>query len=105
LHSALSDTALWFEPPAALRNRIRAGVRDESEIKNRPLRHSWRWVIPAISFAVLVIVAWSLFALLSGPSTNDLLAQEIVSSHVRSLMERHLNRRAIFRPAHSQAMV
>jgi anti-sigma factor RsiW len=90
LHSALSDTALRFEPPAALRNRIRAGVRDESEIKNRPLRLSWRWMIPAVSFAVLIIVAWSLFALLSRSSTSDLLAQEIVSSHVRSLMEKHL---------------
>jgi anti-sigma factor RsiW len=89
LHSAVSDTALRFEPPAALRNRIRAGVRDESKVTNRS-RLSWRWMIPAVSFVVLVIVAWSLIALLSRPSTSDLLAQEVVSSHVRSLMEKHL---------------
>jgi anti-sigma factor RsiW len=90
LHSALSDTALRFEPPAALRNRIRAGLRNESEVMNRPLRLSWRWMIPAVSFAALVIVAWSLVVFLSRPSTSDLVAQEIVSSHVRSLMEKHL---------------
>jgi anti-sigma factor RsiW len=89
-HSALSDSALRFEPPAALRNRIRSALRDESEVTDRSLRLSWRWMIPALSFAVLVIVAWAVFALLSRPSTSDLVAQEIVSSHVRSLMEKHL---------------
>jgi anti-sigma factor RsiW len=47
-------------------------------------------MIPVVSFAGLVIVAWSLFAVLSRPSTSDLVAQEVVSSHVRSLMEKHL---------------
>ena len=90
LHSAVSDTALRFEPPAALRNRVRSALRDESEVTNRSSRLSWRWMIPAVSFAVLVIIAWVLIALLSRPSTSDLMAQEIVSSHVRSLMEKHL---------------
>jgi anti-sigma factor RsiW len=90
LHSAVSTNALRFEPPATLRNRIRSALRDESGATNRPLRLSWRWMIPAVSFAVLVIVAWSLVAVLSRPSTSDLVAQEIVSSHVRALMEKHL---------------
>jgi anti-sigma factor RsiW len=94
LHSAVSNTALRFEAPAALRNRVRSAVRDESpnesEATNRPLRLSWRWMIPAVSCTVLVIVALSLFALIRRPSTSDLIAQEIVSSHVRSLMEKHL---------------
>jgi anti-sigma factor RsiW len=94
LHSAVSDTALRFEPPAALRNRVRSAVRDESGATNRSSRVSWRrmipGMIPAVSGAVLVIVALSLIALLSRPSTSDLMAQEIVSSHVRSLMEKHL---------------
>jgi len=90
LHSALSDAAQRFEPPAALRNRIRSAVRDESRVTNRPLRLSWRWMIPAAAFGALVIIGWGLIALLNRPSTSDLIAQEIVSSHVRSLMEKHL---------------
>jgi anti-sigma factor RsiW len=90
LHSAVSDTALRYEPPAALRNRVRSVVRDEGELTNRSSRVTWRWLVPVASVAVLVIVALSLFALLSRPSTSDLIAQEIVSSHVRSLMEKHL---------------
>ena len=94
LHSAVSDNALRFEPPAALRNRVRLALRDESPDEsgatNRSARLSWRWLIPAMSGAVVLIVALSLIVLLSRPSTSDLIAQEIVSSHVRSLMEKHL---------------
>jgi anti-sigma factor RsiW len=90
LHSAISNNALRFEPPAALRNRVRSAVRDEGEVMNGSSRLSWRWLIPAVSLAGLVIVAWGVIALFGRPSTSDLIAQEVVSSHVRSLMEKHL---------------
>ena len=89
LHSAVSDTALRFQPPAALRNRVRSAIRDESKVTNRSSRLTWRWIIPVMS-GVVVIVALSFLALQNRPSTSDLIAQEIVSSHVRSLMEKHL---------------
>ena len=89
VHSAVSDTSLRFQPPAALRNRIHSALQDESETTNRPLRLAWRWIIPAMA-GVVVIVALSFLGLQNRPSTSDLIAQEIVSSHVRSLMEKHL---------------
>ena len=89
LHSTVSDTALRFEPPAALRNRVLSAIRDQSKVANRPSPLSWRWIIPAMS-GVVVIVALSFLALQNRPSTSDLIAQEVVSSHVRSLMEKHL---------------
>jgi anti-sigma factor RsiW len=89
LHSAVSDTTLRFEPPAALRSRVRSAVRDESEVTNRSSRLTWRWMIPVMT-GVVLIVALSFLALQNRPSTSDLIAQEIVSSHVRSLMEKHL---------------
>jgi anti-sigma factor RsiW len=88
LRSAISDTTLRFQPPAALRNRVRSAVRDESKLTNRSSRLSWRWLLPAVSSLVLVVVVLSL--LFSRPSTSDLMAQEVVSSNVRSLMEKHL---------------
>jgi anti-sigma factor RsiW len=90
LRSVISNNALRFEPSAALRKRIGAAIRNEGDRTNVSSRRSWRWLIPAVSFPVLAIVVVSLFALLSRPSTSDLVAQEIVSSHVRSLMEKHL---------------
>lgn len=90
LHSAVRNTALRFEPRAALLDRVRTAVRDEERVTNRSPRLFWRWLIPTMSAAALIIVGLSLLALLRQPSTSDLVAQEIVSSHVRSLMEKHL---------------
>jgi len=90
LRSVVNDPALRFEPPAALRTRIRSAIRDEADGTRPSLRPSWRWMFPAISFAMLVLLAWSVVVFLGRPSTRDLVAQEIVSSHVRSLMEKHL---------------
>lgn len=89
LRSAVSDAALRFQPPAALRNRVRSSIRDEAKALNRSSRLSWRWLIPTMA-GVAVIAVFSFLAFQNRPSVNDLLAQEIVSSHVRSLMEKHL---------------
>ena len=89
LHSAVSDAALRFQPPAALRNRVRSSIRDEAKVLNRSSLLSWRWLIPTMAGVALITVL-SFLALQNRPSANDLLAQEIVSSHVRSLMEKHL---------------
>jgi anti-sigma factor RsiW len=48
LHSAVSDTALRFQPPAALRNRVSSAIRDESKVTTRSSRLSWLWIIPAM---------------------------------------------------------
>jgi anti-sigma factor RsiW len=89
LHSALSDNALRFEPPAALRNRVRSAVRKESGEIDRSWRLSYRWLLGAAACASLAIVILALFALLNRSSVAP-IEQEIVSSHVRSLMEKHL---------------
>ena len=89
LHSAVSIAALRFQPPAALRNRVRSRIRDEAKVPNRLAPLPWRWLIPTMA-GVALIGALSFLAFQNRPAANDLLAQEIVSSHVRSLMEKHL---------------
>jgi anti-sigma factor RsiW len=50
----------------------------------------WRWIIAATSLLSTVIVIWVVASIFARQSTGDVLAQEIVSSHVRSLMADHL---------------
>ena len=88
LDAAIRVTALRFEPTKAFRDRVRTAIRDETEVANKSSRPYWRWIIPAVSAAALVIVAWSALTFFGRPSTSDLLAQEIVSGHVRSMMEK-----------------
>jgi anti-sigma factor RsiW len=88
LSSALGDPALYYQPPPDLPGRVRAAV-PRSGGPGRRL--AWRPVVAAVAAALLVAVTlWVVFAPPSHRSTEDLLAREVVDSHVRSLMAEHL---------------
>ena len=86
LQSRLSDNALRFEPPASLEKRLRSSLRSETE---SPI-FRWRWLVAATSLVAAVAIIWTVTAVFSRPSPDDVLAQEVVASHVRSLMADHL---------------
>jgi anti-sigma factor RsiW len=90
LQSMVSDNALRFEPPASLEKRLRSALRRESKAEPKSLTLRWRWVLATASLFAAVITIWAIAAILSRPSPDEVLAQEIVSSHVRSLMADHL---------------
>jgi anti-sigma factor RsiW len=56
----------------------------------RPAPQPWRWL--AIAAAVLLVfsAAWNIALLRSRSDSTDLIAQNVLSSHVRSLMGTHL---------------
>ena len=82
LRNSLRSESLRFQPPAALEARLRSAVRRETG--ERRQWFSWRWLIPAVSAALVLIVFGGY--LLTRSRTEDLVASEVVSSHVRSLM-------------------
>ena len=51
---------------------------------------SWAWAGVAAALAMAALVVWRLDPGVSRRSQNELLAQEVLSSHVRSLMANHL---------------
>ena len=91
LRAALNTDALYFRSPAPLRKQILAALR-QAEKLDAGARWvlPWRWLGAAVALVALVFVAWSVTRSLSASSANDLLAQEVVASHVRSLMPNHL---------------
>jgi len=86
LQSRVSDNSLRFEPPASLEKRLRSSLRREE--KPQPFR--WRWAVAAASLLAAMIIIWSIAGFASRQSPEDVLAQEVVASHVRSLMANHL---------------
>jgi anti-sigma factor RsiW len=82
---ALSSGAVRFKAPAALQMRILASLGKASKASS-PSVMPWRWLAIAASLAFVVVSAWSLVRFLSARPAEDPLANEVLASHVRSLL-------------------
>lgn len=90
LQGAMHAESLYFKAPAHLQKRIRSSLHQASNRKSTSSIVQWRPLAVAAALLVLVIISWSLIRMFSIPSQNDILAQGVVSSHIRSLMASHL---------------
>jgi anti-sigma factor RsiW len=90
LRSAITTGSLYFKSPVDLQRRIQSSMRKAIKAETRRRVWSWRWLSAGAALAVLALLTWSFSPLLTRPSANDLLTQEVISGHVRSLMANHL---------------
>lgn len=90
LRSALQNSALYYPPPVALEKRVRAAVRHAARGGARLPMWPWRWLGVAASLAVAAVMLWQLVPLASRSSADARLTQELIASHVRSLLASHL---------------
>lgn len=90
LRSALGNPALHFKTPAHLQGKIQSSLRGSAKTEAVPQTRVWRWLTAAAPLAVAALAILIVVPLLRGPSNDERLTGEIVSSHVRSLMVDHL---------------
>ena len=89
--SALSDESMYFRAPAGLQQRLRASVKEGDQQSSTSSWWNWQWAYSLAAVAVIgVLVITALVVFWQRDSRTDLLATEVVSSHVRSLMVSHL---------------
>jgi anti-sigma factor RsiW len=91
LRAAIASELPKLEAPDLLRARVRAAVRQEAgSAVPRPAvaAPAWRWLALAASLAAVAIGSYRLG---STRGASSVLADEVVASHVRSLMPGHLN--------------
>ncbi len=85
----------YFEAPEGLEERIRAklGLGQSSPLALRGRESSSRWPKWTVAAGIAAVLALSamLVTLLRRPSVRELLAQQVVSDHIRSLMANHLS--------------
>ncbi len=104
VRARLRADASGFRAPAGLAQRIRAALPADSsgqhDIPTRPaparpagwlLRWNPAWARAGAMALCLLALAWSSYVYVALPSSRDLLASEVVSSHVRSLQVDHLS--------------
>src|SRR5215471_19015512 len=108
---AISQAAPYYKAPPELRERIRVSLREaigastsrgaagEGPLPVRrpePVRQGvffdmpWNWLALAAAIALAAIVASSFLHRLRQPGADQLLATQLIASHVRSLMADHL---------------
>jgi anti-sigma factor RsiW len=87
LSAALRDELPHYQAPDTLRARVRAVVRGESRSIARRHGVPWRVLSVAASLAVVAVGSWQLA--LTG-ARGEALADQVLASHVRSLMAGHL---------------
>jgi anti-sigma factor RsiW len=90
LRAALSNDALYFKAPPHLRERVQTTLHAGARNAPRLRMPAWRWLAVGLSFALFAIIVGSLTLMRSSPTADELLARELVASHVRSLMANHL---------------
>ena len=87
LRSALQQSGLTYSAPASLYHKVRrisAPTREEARI---PRRANW---LPWAGFGVAAFAALLLLVRPAGMSGDDVRLNEVVNSHLRSLMVNHL---------------
>jgi anti-sigma factor RsiW len=96
LRKALKSEALYYKTPAGLQKRLRANLRKAAARQTAPAGKLWtrpRLVLAGLigALAVLLAVGGLAIMLNTFSGDNERLAQEVVASHIRSLMLNHLS--------------
>ena len=85
LRAGIRQHAPYYRAPTGLQDRVRAAVRHAEGNSAGP----WRWIAIAAALLLSVSAAWNV-AMFRSRAAGDRIAQDVLSSHVRSLMGAHL---------------
>ena len=90
LRGELTGAALYHPAPVALRGRLRAALRRPESAPGLPRTIKWRRFVVVGGIAAMLLITFGVATRSRAPSRDDLLAHDVVASHVRSLLADHL---------------
>jgi anti-sigma factor RsiW len=95
MHDSVRAHIEYFRAPAEFEQKLRASLYPPSQSADRTTRREWfprwrTWAVAAGALTVLLFAALFL-QMLRRPSTSEMLAEQVVSSHIRSLLANHLS--------------
>lgn len=92
LRTAIKGGSLYFQTPASLQKRVQLALpRDEHTTRSVRLP-AWSWLSAAALLLLLLggLAFWGFTQLHSNASQDNQMAQAVVDSHERSLVDNHL---------------
>src|SRR6516165_7915210 len=90
LRVGIRQQAPVYRAPPALRSQIRAAIRREAAASSRSTRMAPGWLAYAASILIAVAVGSGGTWWISGEHQQDTIADEVIDSHLRSLLADHL---------------
>jgi anti-sigma factor RsiW len=88
LTSAIQGSGLRFNAPPRLKRSVKAAIHRANPTRTT-LFPVWRWATALASSALVLILGWAAVTQWT-MSTEEMLVNDIVSSHVRSMMASHI---------------
>ncbi len=90
LAHAIENNAIRFRAPARLKRNVKSAIRAANP-ETRNSLFGWRWATAfAAAMVVVVVAGWAVGTQWRRSSEETLLVNDIVSSHVRSMMANHI---------------
>jgi anti-sigma factor RsiW len=89
LASAIENGSLRFKAPAHLKRTIHGAIRQANPQPKFPL-FSWRWASALASAVLVATLTWTVTTNWTRPSEEMVLVNDILSSHVRSMLANHV---------------
>ena len=90
LRDGIRRSAPTFHAPEALRSQIRLALRHEAAATSRAARFAPGWLASAASILLAVALGSGGTLLITGERQEDAVANELIDSHLRSLLVSHL---------------
>jgi anti-sigma factor RsiW len=89
LSSSIQGGGLRFKAPQNLKRNVKAAIRAANP-ETKSSFFNWRWASALASAVVVVILGWAVTTQWTRSSEEALLVNDIISSHVRSMMANHI---------------
>ena len=88
ISSAMRQDGLRAAAPRQVRQNVLASVHREARAANRKIGVDWRWSLAPLAMAAVLAIVVMLPR--SPARAEDVVADEVLQSHIRSLMPNHL---------------
>ncbi len=89
LSSAIQNGGLRFTAPLSLKKNVQAAIRTANPEVRRSF-FDWRWASALAAAVLVIVVGFALSTRWKSSSDEALLVDDIISSHVRSMMANHI---------------